>query len=198
MQAAEQQAEAAKKLSVPGPHELGPTQLPADVNMRVEGTAKVANLVRTALGGQAQQATTSIAGAMEIFLASDVVYSQRVVPLIQQTLAANGISGESTHPKPLPAQPRLAANRHRPGASSPAATRHLSGADPPGTHGALAKGVSVGTNTLAPARTLNHVSGGANPTFTVMVENAGSNPADRRQGRHRRHLPKARRSRPPT
>ena len=35
---------------------------------------------------------------MEIFLASDVVYSQRVVPLIQQTLAANGIHGLSTAP----------------------------------------------------------------------------------------------------
>ena len=33
---------------------------------------------------------------MEIFLASDVVYSQRVVPLIQQALAAHGIHGLST------------------------------------------------------------------------------------------------------
>jgi uncharacterized membrane protein len=46
----------------------------------------------------------------------------------------------------------------------------------PGTHGHSLNGVSVGTNTLAPSPTLNHVSGGANPTFTVMVENAGSNP----------------------
>ena len=46
----------------------------------------------------------------------------------------------------------------------------------PGTHGHSLKGVSVGTNTLATSPTLNHVSGGANPTFTVMVENAGSNP----------------------
>jgi uncharacterized membrane protein len=46
----------------------------------------------------------------------------------------------------------------------------------PGTHGHSLKGVSVGTNTLAPSPTLNHVSGGSNPTFTVMVENAGSNP----------------------
>ena len=52
--------------------------------------------VPTALGGQAKQDSTQIAGDMEIFLASDVIYSQRVVPLIQQTLAANGIQGLST------------------------------------------------------------------------------------------------------
>ena len=37
-------------------------------------------------------------------------------------------------------------------------------------------GVSVGTNTLAPEPTLNHVSGGGSPTFTVQVENPGDNP----------------------
>ena len=45
-----------------------------------------------------------------------------------------------------------------------------------GTHGHSLKGVSVGTNTLAPSPTLNHVNGGSNPAFTVMVENSGSNP----------------------
>ena len=33
---------------------------------------------------------------MEMFLASDVIYSQRVAPLIQQKLAADGIHGLST------------------------------------------------------------------------------------------------------
>ena len=47
----------------------------------------------TALGGKDKQASTQIAGAMEIFLASDVIYSQRVAPLIQQTLADDGITG---------------------------------------------------------------------------------------------------------
>ncbi len=35
--------------------------------------------------------------------------------------------------------------------------------------------MSVGTNTLAPEPTLNHISGGGSPTFTVTVENTGSN-----------------------
>ena len=34
----------------------------------------------------------------------------------------------------------------------------------------------MGTNTLAGEPTLNHVSGGSNPTFTVQVENSGEFP----------------------
>ena len=36
--------------------------------------------------------------------------------------------------------------------------------------------MSVGATKLAPEPTLNHISGGSNPTFTGIVEDAGSNP----------------------
>ena len=62
------------------------------LNLRVEGMTKLAALLPTALGGQANRPAPKIAGDMEIFLASDVIYSQRVAPLIQQTLTANGIT----------------------------------------------------------------------------------------------------------
>ncbi|HEY8303653.1 MAG TPA: hypothetical protein VIG42_03590, partial [Solirubrobacteraceae bacterium] len=145
------------------------------LDMRVEGLTKIANLVRTALGGQAQQSTTSIAGAMEIFLTSDVIYSQRVVPLVQQTLAANGITGRSTSPSrflPNLGWLQTATVQAKLAGQATAAT----GAVAPGTHGHALKGVSIGTNTLTPEPTLNHGGGGSNQTFTVMVENAGSNP----------------------
>jgi hypothetical protein len=172
---AEEQANQAKALSVPSPMTAAQRNFLLTLNLRVEGLAKVANLVRAALGGQAQAATTSIAGAMEIFLASDVIYSQRVVPLIQQTLAANGITGETTSASrflPNLGWLQTATVQAKLSGQATAGT----GAVTPGTHGHALKGVSVGTNTLAPSPTLNHVSGGANPTFTVMVENAGSNP----------------------
>ncbi|HEX4837379.1 MAG TPA: hypothetical protein VFV03_02495, partial [Solirubrobacteraceae bacterium] len=172
---AQQQAERAKGLSVPSEMAAAQRNLLLALDMRVEGLTKIANLVRTALGGQAQQATTTIAGDMEIFLASDVIYSQRVAPLIQQTLAANGIRGQTTASSGfLPnlgwLQPSIV--------QSKLTGKSAAGAGPvaTGTHGHALKGVSVGTNTLAPSPTLNHVSGGTNPTFTVMVENAGSNP----------------------
>lgn len=168
-----QQAEQAQKLSVPGEMVSAQRNFLQTLDLRVEGLQKVANLVRTALGGQNAQAASSIAGAMEIFLASDVVYSQRVVPLIQQELTSGGVSGQSTP-----------ASRFLPNLGwlqTSTVQAKLSGQTPsgaavtPGTHGHSLKGVSVGTTALEPSPAINRVSGGANPTFTVMVENAGSN-----------------------
>jgi len=45
-----------------------------------------------------------------------------------------------------------------------------------GNHGSALKGVSVGTNILAPEPAINHITGGGNPTFTVQVENSGEFP----------------------
>lgn len=172
---AQELAERGKGLSVPSKMTSAQRNLLSALNLRVEGLSKVAGLVREALGGQAQQASTKIAGAMETFLASDILYSQRVVPLIQQSLTAGGVSGQATSQSrflpnlgwltPATVQSRIA--------GQPASSN---GAIAPGTHGHSLKGVSVGTNTLEASPTINHVSGGSNPTFTVMVENAGSNP----------------------
>jgi hypothetical protein len=170
---AERLVEQVKGLNVPGEMTAAQRNLLLALDMREEGLAKVASLVRTALGGQNNQATTTIAGDMEIFLASDVVYSQRVVPLISQTLAAGGVSGQSTAASHfLPnlgwLEPKTVASRITGQASSGGATPVS------GNHGSALLGASVGTNTLAPSPTLNHVNGGANPTFTVKVEDSGA------------------------
>jgi hypothetical protein len=170
---AEQQAEQAKKLSVPGSMASAQRNFLLAMDMRVEGLRKVANLVRTALGGQAPQAAGSIAGAMEIFLASDVVYSQRAAPLIAEALKSGGVSGPTQASRFLPNLNWLQTSTVK---AKLTGETPSGGAVTPGTHGHSLKGVSVGTNTLTPEPTPNHVSGGANPTFTVMVENAGSNP----------------------
>jgi len=174
---AQSQASDAKGLSVPGSMSGAQRDLLLALDFRAEGVAKVASLVRTALGGQAKQASTLIAGDMEIFLASDVIYSQRVAPLIQQTLSENGIHAQSTTPSRfLPnlgwLEPTIVYARLT---GQPAGSAQ-SGAVAPGTHGSALLGVSVGTNNLQPEPTLNHISGGGNPTITAIVENAGSNP----------------------
>jgi hypothetical protein len=172
---AQELAERAQKLSVPGPMTDAQRNLLLALDLRVEGLTKMASLVREALGGQAQQATTTIAGDMEIFLASDVLYSQRVAPLIQQTLSDNGVSGQSTQSSRfLPNLTWLTASTVQSNLTGQSSSSN--GTVAAGTHGHALKGVSVATNTLEPSPTFNHVSGGANPTFTVMVENAGSNP----------------------
>ena len=169
-------ASRAKALSVPGEMSGAQQNFTLVMDLRVEGLTKVAALLPSALGGQGKQASTLIAGDMEIFLASDVIYSQRVAPLIQQTLAANGIHGLST-----------AASRFLPnlGWLDPATvlarltgqgSSSQSGQTPSGHHGSALKGVSVGANTLEAEPALNHITGGSNPTFTLEVEDAGEFP----------------------
>jgi hypothetical protein len=174
-QQAQELADAAKTLKVPGEMVAAQRDLLVAMNLRKEGLEKLAALVPTALGGQGQEASTKIAGDMEIFLASDVLWSQRIAPLIGQELAAGAIHNQST------AQSRFLPNlgwleqktvlSRITGKGSA-----TSGPVAPGTHGHTLLGVSVGTNKLAPSPTLNHISGGSNPTFTVTLENAGSNP----------------------
>ncbi len=173
---AEKQATEAKGLSVPGEMSSAQRNLLLALDLRAEGVEKVANLLRTALGGQAKQASTTIAGDMENFLASDVIYSQRVAPLIEETLKAGGAAGSqtvaSTHFLPNIGwlEPSTVQSRITGQAASSA------NAPVTGNHGSALKGVSVGANTLAVEPTLNHISGGSNPTFTVQVENSGEFP----------------------
>jgi hypothetical protein len=172
---AEKQATQAKGLSVPGEMDSAQRDLLLALDLRAEGVEKVANLLRTALGGQAKQASTSIAGDMESFLASDVIYSQRVAPLIEQTLKGGGAEGQtvaSSHFLPNIGwlEPSTVQSRITGQAAS------SSGQPVTGNHGSALKGVSVGANTLAPEPTLNHISGGSNPTFTVQVEDSGEFP----------------------
>jgi hypothetical protein len=170
-------ANRAKGLSVPGEMAGAQRNLVLTYDLRAEGVTKVAALVPTALGGQGKQANTLIAGDMEIFLASDVIYSQRVAPLVQQTLASNGIHNLSTTSSrflpnlgwldPATVDARIAGQSANAAQSGTALTGH---------HGSALKGVSVGTNTLEAEPALNHIGGGGNPTFTAMVENAGEFP----------------------
>jgi hypothetical protein len=170
---AESLATRVKGLKAPGAMSSAQNNLLLAFDFRAEAVTKIAGLVPTALGGQGKQAIVEISGALEIFLASDVIYSQRVAPLIQQELSANGISGLTTAPsRSLPnigwLEPTTATARIT-GQATGAASNPVTS----GTHGSSLTGVSVGANTLAPEPTLNHVSGGGNPTFTVNVEDAG-------------------------
>jgi hypothetical protein len=174
--AAQTVASKAKHLAVPGEMAAAQRALLMAVDFRVEGMTKLAALVPTALGAKSKQASTLLAGDMEIFLASDVIFSQRVVPLVSQTLASNGIKGLSLpSSRFLPnigwLDPNTTFARITGQASSSQSSQAVTG-----NHGSALKGVSVGTNILAPEPTLNHITGGGNPTFTVQVENSGEFP----------------------
>jgi hypothetical protein len=174
---AQTQASHGQAMSVPGEMQAAQRNLLLALDLRSEGLAKIANLVRTALGGQGKQASTYIAGAMEVLLTSDVIWSQRVAPLIQQALAGDGIQGESTAGTQfLPNLGWLEPNTVLARLTGQSKGAAQSSQVTPGTHGSSLIGVSVGPTALEPSPALNHVGGGANPTFTVKVEDSGSNP----------------------
>jgi hypothetical protein len=173
---AQSQAAQAKSLSAPDSMAAAQRNLLLALDLRAEALVKVADQIRSALGGQGKSASSLIAGDMEMFLASDVIYSQRVAPLIQQALASAAIHEQPTTTSQfLPnigwLEPATVLARLT-GQSANAAQK---GQVAPGTHGHSLAGVSVGSTTLQPSPSLNHISGGPNPTFTVMVTNAGTN-----------------------
>ena len=174
---AQTQAQHAQGMSVPGEMQDAQRNLLLAMHLRSEGLAKIADLIGTALGGQNKQSTAYIAGAMELFLSSDVIWSQRVAPLIQQELTGAGIQGEQTHGTQfLPNLGWLEPNTVQARLTGQPASSGQSSQVTPGTHGSSLLGVGVGSTALEPSPALNHISGGSNPTFSVKVEDSGSNP----------------------
>lgn len=166
-------ADRAKGLSVPGSMTAAQRALLSAMNLRVEGLTKLAAQLPAALGGQGKQASPLIAGDNQILLASDVLFSQRVVPLIQEALAEEGIHEISTTtsrfvPNIGWLEPNTVLARLTGQQSSSSEGQTLSG-----HHGSALISTSVGTNTLESEPTINHISGGGSPTFTVTVEDAG-------------------------
>src|SRR5262249_38724338 len=104
----------------------------------------------------------------------DVVYSQRVAPLIQQTLTSAGIHGRSTATtRFVPNIGWLESSTAEARLSGHGTSASQNGQPVTGNHGSALKGVSVGGSALETEPSLNHISGGGSPTFTIQVENSG-------------------------
>lgn len=165
----------AREISVPGEMTEAQRNVLLALEMRAEATAKIHGLMPAILGSEGKTASTHLSGAMEILLASDVIWSQRVAPLVQEALSTAGLAGLSTAgSRSLPnlgwLTPETALGRVT-GKSS-----ESSGPLSPGTHGDALTSVAVGGITLEAEPAQNHISGGANPTFTVTFQNTGENP----------------------
>jgi hypothetical protein len=96
-QAADDDAKRAKELSVPDDMRSAQQNLLTVMNLRSQALTRIAEKLTAAQGRgpQAEAATNEIAGQMQMFLASDVLYSQRAAPLIVQALDEAGISGQT-------------------------------------------------------------------------------------------------------
>src|SRR5215218_9507216 len=169
----------ARNLSVPDAMKGAQQSLLVALEFRRDGLAFIAGKIRAALGDEgeaANAAISQIAGQMQEFLASDVLYKARVAPLIKQALDDEEIGGQ-----------RIATSQFLPGIEwlseqTIASTLdqqltgggRRSGQPAPGLHGTGLESVSVGDTKLQPDAP-NRVPASADTTFVVRFTNQGEN-----------------------
>jgi hypothetical protein len=176
---ADAQLKQARALSVPDEMKGAQQSLLIALEFRRDGLAAIAEKVRTALGDSgdaANTAITDIAGQMQTFLASDVLYDARVKPLIASALKDANIKGQN-----------VASSRFLPGIewlSENTVAAELNqqltsggrkpGQVTPGLHGTGLDSVSVGNTTLQTGAP-NRLPASADTAFVVKFTNQGDN-----------------------
>jgi hypothetical protein len=183
--AADEDVKRAQGFDVPGDMSAAQRNLELVLNLRAEGIKKVADLVPSALGrGQtAEDAIKRISAEMQSFLASDVVYTARVAPLIKDGLDKNGIKGQEIAGSQFMQagvawlNPAYVTERLT-GASTGTGT---TGQPTPGLHGHGLLSTAVGDKVLQPSATgaVTTVPATANVAFTIKFANQGD--SDERQ-----------------
>jgi hypothetical protein len=174
--AADEDARRARNFDVPDDMKAAHDKLLLTLDLRADGLRKIAADLPTALGrGQpAQNAVSRIAGNMQYFLASDVVYKARVAPLIKEALDDDGVTGQRIPDSQFMGNvgwlsaPFVA---QRIGASAGAPNQPPA----PGLHGHGLTSVAVGDNTLQPGGVVNRVPATGRVTFHVTFQNQGDN-----------------------
>jgi hypothetical protein len=178
---AEEDAKRARSLNAPDDVAAAQHDLELTMNLRAAGVTKIGDLLPKALSNQpsAAESIRRIAGQMQSFLASDVVYSQRVAPLITQALDDNGIGGQTiATSKFLPNIGWLDAaqvgSRINPDAGTGSSSSG-SGDVAPGTHGHGVISVKAGGVSLVAGQQVNRVPATAPLPIEVTYANQGEN-----------------------
>ena len=176
--AADEDVKRAKAFDTPGDMTAAQRNLELVLGLRADALRRIAEQIPSAQGrGQAStQAIANISAQMQAFLASDVVYSQRVAPLIRDGLDGAGVSGQAIAgsrfiPDVWWLAPTTLATKHGRGTGT---TTGATGAVAPGLHGHGIVSVTAGDVTLQPGGTVNRVPA-ANTSFTVNFANQGDN-----------------------
>jgi hypothetical protein len=177
---AEQDAKRAKGLSAPSAVGSAQHDLELVMNFRLAGVTEIAEQLNKAVSSQpgAQDAIRRIAGQMQQFLASDVVYSQRVKPLIEDALKDKDINDQQVPAsKFLPSigwlDPDQVSTKLNPSASSDSSTGR--GTPKPGTHGHGLLSTKIGATTLQPGSAINKVTAATPLPVEVSYANQGEN-----------------------
>ncbi|MFL5877432.1 MAG: hypothetical protein ACJ76T_16335 [Solirubrobacteraceae bacterium] len=176
---AEQQVDAANKLDVPDDMKDAQRDFILALELRRDALTKIASELPAALSKQTSSSGPAIAqvtGQMQAFLASDVVYSLRVAPLVAKVLDDNGIGGQRIAQSrflgdPLSWLDKQVVSQRLSGAGG---TSTASGRAAPGVHGHSLDSVSVNGTDLSPD-SANRIAASPPPTFTVNYTNSGEN-----------------------
>ena len=217
---AEQQYEQARRPRRPERHARRPAVRADRARVRRDGLDRIAQQIRLALGDESEQADDAIkqiAGQMEAFLASDVVWDTRVIPFITERARAARDRRAGDQPVAVPARHRVArATRRRRRCSTTRSRAAVAGAASRPARACTARGwTRRSTATSAPARraatgspyepgtgfTVNFTNQGENDEFDVKVtlriqgegrrpdHHVGDDPAGRRRARRTAELP---------
>jgi hypothetical protein len=178
--AAEDDVRRVKGFDVPDEMKRAQLYVTLVLDLRLQALTKIAGKLPTATAsGTSSQAATAaidqVAGQMQSFLTSDVIYSQRVIPFITQALDSKGIGGQTIEPSQfLPSlawlSPQTLATR-----LGRSLGRRPGGPIAPGLHGHGLTSVGVGALALQPLPAVNRIPAGAGLTFDVKFQNQGDN-----------------------
>jgi hypothetical protein len=173
---ADEDVKRARAVDTPGDMTDAQYHLLEVLTLRSGAVAKIADLLPDVAGNNRRAAVASITAQMQAFLASDVVYSQRVIGYIQDGLAKHDITGQT-----------IAASRFLPDLTwlntttvgerlgVQGAGQTQSGTVAPGLHGHGLTQVKVGETPLQPQPAVNRVPATASTAFTVTFQNQGEN-----------------------
>lgn len=166
----------ARGLSPPDELKGAQGELVETLELRRDGLAQIADALPTALGDQdRRRGTIRVVQQMQVFLASDVVYSRRFVPRLAEQLknqkleSSLRIPTSQFLPKVQWLDPNFVTGRVD-------AVRSGRGAGPaaPGLHGTGLASVSLGGQTLTAGASAT-VKASSNLSFQVQVINQGDN-----------------------
>jgi hypothetical protein len=177
---AEQQYDQAARLDVPDDMKGAQQSALMALEWRRDGLEKIATQITNALGDQGETtdaAIKSIAGQMQVFLASDVAWQTRVVPFIKHALDEGGVAGQRIGSSQfLPdldwLQPQtIATVLDQQLSSGGSGNGQPTG---PGLHGTGIDSTTYGDTTLQPGTT-NRLTYQPNQAFVVKFTNQGEN-----------------------
>jgi hypothetical protein len=177
---AEQQYDQAARLDVPSDMKGAQQSALIALEWRRDALEKIATQIRPALGDEgevADNAINSIAGQMEVFLASDVAWQTRVVPFIKHALDEGEVAGQEIGSSQFMTntswiQPEtIAAVLDQQLSSGGTGSGEPTG---PGLHGTGLDSTTYGDITLQPGVT-NRLTYEPNQPFVVKFTNQGEN-----------------------